>query len=127
MRLLADANEPEARLLTVDMIPSNGDLATFIIYETCWKWRLLREIILEMREMIAAYMLTLDFYRLRFVSRSMGELFFSKKGFWKARFEIESEREFMAVPKIILHAKKGSRRDWRFIYHLTNVHRIQLD
>lgn len=82
---------------------------------------------LEMREVIAAYMPILDFYRLRLVSRSMGELFFSKKGFWKARFEIDSERDFMAVPKTLIHAKKGSRRDWRLIYHLTNVHHIPLD
>lgn len=82
---------------------------------------------LEMREMIAAYMPILDFYRLRLVSRSMGELFFSKKGFWNARFEIDSERDFMAVPKTLLHTKKGSWRDWRLIYYLTNVHHIQLD
>lgn len=45
----------------------------------------------EMRELIAVYLPVEDFYHLRYVSRTMGDLFFSE-GFWHTRFHVLNER-----------------------------------
>lgn len=67
-----------------------------------------------MRELIAGYLLMEDSYRLRYASRTMGDLFFSE-GFWHTRFHVHNERGFLKMD----HVGKG-RKKWRLIYLSTN-------
>ncbi|KAL1966615.1 hypothetical protein VTN77DRAFT_4026 [Rasamsonia byssochlamydoides] len=52
----------------------------------------------EIREEIAAYLPTADFYNLRYVSRMMAAIF-SSQAFWATRFEVDGDRGFLSYLK----------------------------
>lgn len=83
---------------------------------------------LELREEIASNLLTDDFLKLRYVSRSMAVLF-EGHTFWKTRFFLRGERGFphdilpLKNRKDVdgLHKRGEERRiDWHLLYHWSN-------
>lgn len=73
----------------------------------------------EIREEIAAYLPTADFYNLRYVSRMISAIF-SSQAFWATRFEVNGDRGFLSYLKARRRGGKAPRRNWQRPCHCTN-------
>ena len=86
-----------------------------INYETVSQTDVFLCLPLEIRTLIAGYLCTPDFLRLRLSSRAMALLFESQQ-FWRTRFLVHGERGYLHF----LTDRQESYQGWRLLYRGTN-------